>query len=55
MMGAYGPNYGGNFEAVAVEIIPVSAIKTVTAELCVNTSTKNDLCTNNSIKADLCV
>lgn len=56
-MGAYGANYGANYAGVAVtEIIPVApATKTVTAILCVNTSSKSNLCVTDGIKEDLCV
>lgn len=52
-MGAFGSNYGSNFAGAAVFVsIP---IKTVTADLCVITGTKNDLCVTESVKENLCV
>ncbi len=54
-MGGFGGNFGSNFAGTAVTITSVDPLKTVTAELCVTTSVKNNLCVNESIKKDLCV
>jgi len=54
-MGGFGSNFGSNFAGTAAIITVVPAVKTVTAELCVNTSTKADLCVTDSVKEDLCV
>ena len=54
-MGGFGGNFGSNFAGTAAIVTPVDPMKTVTAELCVTTSVKNNLCVTNSIKEDLCV
>ena len=43
-MGAFGSNFGSNFAGAAVAVTSVDPVKTVTAELCVNESIKEDLC-----------
>ena len=43
-MGGFGTNFGSNFEGAAAAAILPPAMKTVTAELCVNESIKKDLC-----------
>lgn len=55
-MGGFGTNFGTNFagEAAATADIPPPT-KTVIADLCVITGTKNDLCVTESVKEDLCV
>ncbi len=52
MMGGFGENFGSNFAGIVV--IPSSSTKTVTADLCVATSTKNNLCVATSTKNNLC-
>lgn len=54
-MGSFGGNFGSNFAGVAVVQTIPPAIKTVTAELCVNNSIKTDLCINQFVKEELCV
>ena len=55
-MGGFGTNFGTNFagQATSGAAIP-PATKTVKADLCVITGTKNDLCVTESVKEDLCV
>lgn len=55
-MGAYGPNYGPNFNGIAVSV-PVVFIPTkkVTADLCANTNVKENLCVTDGVTEDLCV
>ena len=55
-MGAYGPNYGPNFNGIAVSA-PVVFIPTkkVTADLCVKTNVTEDLCSTESVTEELCV
>ena len=54
-MGAFGPNYGPNFNGIVVSTPTVFIpTKKVTADLCANTSVKENLCVTDSIKADLC-
>ena len=54
-MGGFGGNFGSNFAGAATVVTSVDPMKTVTAELCVTTSTKSDLCVTKSIKEDLCI
>ncbi len=42
-MGSYGSNYGSNYGGAAT-VSEASSTKTVTAELCVTQSIKEDLC-----------
>ena len=53
-MGGFGANFGTNF-AGAAAIVLSPPTKTVTEELCVNTSIKNDLCLIESTKNNLCI
>lgn len=55
-MGAYGPNYGPNFNGIAVSApLVIFPTKKVTADLCAQTSVKENLCVTDGIKEDLCV
>jgi len=55
-MGSFGPNYGNNFAGIAVSAAVVFIpTKKVTADLCANTSVKENLCVTDGIKEDLCV
>lgn len=44
MMGGFGGNFGSNFAGSAAVVTVTSPTKTVTADLCVTTSVKEDLC-----------
>ena len=55
-MGSFGPNYGPNFAGIAVSAPTVFIpTKKVTADLCANTSFKENLCVTDGIKEDLCI
>lgn len=55
-MGSFGPNYGPNFAGIAVSAPTVFIpTKKVTADLCANTSVKENLCVTDGIKEDLCI
>lgn len=54
-MGGFAGNFGPNFAGSASTGESIPFTKTVTADLCVTTNTKNDLCVTDGIKEDLCV
>lgn len=54
-MGGFGPNFGSNFAGIAATTTVAPVVKTVTADLCVTTSTKNELCVTESVQENLCV
>jgi len=54
-MGGFGSNFGTNFAGIATTTTVAPSVKTVTADLCVTTSTKNDLCVIESVQENLCV
>ena len=43
-MGGFGSNFGSNFAGTAAVVVSASSTKTVTTDLCVNESIKEDLC-----------
>jgi len=43
-MGGFGSNFGSNFAVFTGPFVPTPATKTITADLCVITSSKADLC-----------
>lgn len=43
-LGGFGSNFGSNFAVATTVVTTVPPTKTVTADLCVNNSVKEDLC-----------